>query len=168
VSPIETEEPVIVVPKIAPSLLKTRRPHWIHLQKWEKLLPKKYVVASTPGTKLLVIKVDIQTMDTVEVKVGPALVDCGATGSWMSRNYIEHNQLTTCKVGWPIPVYNMDSSPNESGSITEIVDVILRFKGHLRGPHSQSPILEGKISSLDSPGSRSTTWRSTGKPKRCL
>jgi len=80
--------------------------------------------------KLLVIKVELQTMDMAEVKVGPPLVDCGAMGSFLSRNYVEHNQLTTCKLSFPIPVYNMDGSPNESGSITEIVDVILHFDSH--------------------------------------
>jgi len=65
-----------------------------------------------------------------EVKVGPALVDCGSTGSFMSWNYIERNQLTTCKLGWLIPVYNVDDSPNERGSITKIVDTILCFNGH--------------------------------------
>ena len=57
-------------------------------------------------------------------------MDCGATGSFTSQNYVEHNRLTTCKLGQLIPVYNVDSSPNESGSITEIVDAILRFDGH--------------------------------------
>ena len=84
----------------------------------------------TPGTKLLVIKVEIQTTDTAEVKVGPELVDCGATGSFMSQNYVECNRLTTCRLSHPIPVYNMDGLPNESGSIIEIVDVILHFNGH--------------------------------------
>jgi len=65
------------------------------------------------------------------VKAGPALVDCGAMGSFMSQNYVECNRLTTHKLSHPIPVYyNVDSSPNESGSITEIVDMILWFNGH--------------------------------------
>ena len=91
VSPTQTKEPVIVAPEIALSLPKTRKPHQICLQKWEKQLTKKYVVVSTPGTKSLVIKVEIQTTDTEEVKVGPVLVDCRATGSFMSQNYIECN-----------------------------------------------------------------------------
>jgi len=123
--PLKTEEPVKVASKILPSLPKTQKPHCARLRKWEKQLPRKYVVAATPGTKSLVIKVEIQTTDTAEVKSGPALVDCGATGSFMRQNYIEHNQLTTHKLGWPIPVYNVDGFPNESGSITQIVDAIL-------------------------------------------
>ena len=66
----------------------------------------------------------------VEVKAGPALVDCGATGSFMSWNYVECNWLNTCKLSQLIPVYNVDGSPNKSGSITKVVDAILHFNGH--------------------------------------
>ena len=48
----------------------------------------------------------------------------------MSQNYVKCNQVTTRKLGWPIPVYNVDGSPNESGYITQIVDAILCFYGH--------------------------------------
>jgi len=29
-----------------------------------------------------------------------------------------------------IPVFNVDSSPNEAGQISEVVDVVLRYKTH--------------------------------------
>ena len=47
-------------------------------------------MAATPGPKSLVIKVEIKTTDTAEVKSGPALVDCGATGQFMDHDYVEH------------------------------------------------------------------------------
>jgi len=31
----------------------------------------------------------------------------------------------------PIPVYNVDGTLNEAGSITEVVDLILRYRNHL-------------------------------------
>ena len=68
------------------------------LQPWERRLLKCYVIATTPGPKSLTIKVEIQTMDTVEIKSGPALVDCGATGQFMDWDYVEHNQLSTRKL----------------------------------------------------------------------
>ena len=58
------------------------------------------------------------------------LVDCRATGQFMDHNYVEWNRLTTWKLQCAIPVYNVDRSPNEAGSITEIVDAILHYKGH--------------------------------------
>ena len=48
----------------------------------------------------------------------------------MDCDYVEWNRLTTQKLQHAIPVFNVDGSPNEAGSITEIVDVILCYKGH--------------------------------------
>ena len=84
VLPIQTTEPVTVTPEILLNPLKTWKPRRIHLHKWEKQLPKKFVIASTPGPKSLV-KVEIQTMDTAKVKMGPAPVDSGATSSTSER-----------------------------------------------------------------------------------
>ena len=52
---------------------------------------KHYVVATTQGPKSLSIKVEIQTMDTAEIKSRPALIGCGATGQFMDWDYVEHN-----------------------------------------------------------------------------
>ena len=41
-------------------------------------------------TTSLTIKVEIQTTDTVEIKFGPALIDCEATGQFMDWDYVEH------------------------------------------------------------------------------
>ena len=79
VLPIQTEEPVTAAPEILWNPPKTWKACHVHLHKWEKQLPKQYVIASTPGPKSLVIKVEIQTTDMAKVKMGPALVDSGAT-----------------------------------------------------------------------------------------
>jgi hypothetical protein len=102
----------------------------LRLRPWERRLPKGYVVAATPGPKSLVIKVEVQMTDTVEVKSGPALVDCRATGQFMDRAYVERNRLTTQKLHCPIPLFNVDRSPNEAGSITKIVNAVLHYDGH--------------------------------------
>ena len=49
----------------------------------------------------------------------------------MDRSYMERHRLATRKLQRPIPVYNVDGSPNEGGAIREIVDVILRVNGHM-------------------------------------
>jgi len=54
-----------------------------YLRKWECQLPKEYVLASVPGSESLMVKVEIQTTDTGEIKSTPALVDCGATGQFI-------------------------------------------------------------------------------------
>ena len=74
--------------KATQNLIPTAQPQF---QPWERRLLKRYVVATTPGPKSLTIKVEIQTMDTAEIKSRPALIDCGATGQFMDRDYMEHN-----------------------------------------------------------------------------
>ena len=94
-------------------------------------LPKCYVIATTPGLKLLTIKVEIQTTDTAEIKSGPALVNCRATSQFIDQDYVEHNWLSTWKLQCAIPVFNVDGTCNKAGSITEIVDTILWYDGHM-------------------------------------
>ena len=38
--------------------------------------------------------------------------------------------INTRSISCPIPVYNVDSFPNEAGQISEVVDVVLRYKTH--------------------------------------
>lgn len=75
------------------------------------------MVASTPSDNFLHLKVEIVTMDTQEVKLVNALVDCGATGLFMNRDYVEQNKITMRTLSCPIPVYNVDGTPNKAGSI---------------------------------------------------
>ena len=91
---LHAESPVKVTlkPKTTPI------PHLLRLCQWERCLPKQYVVAAAPGPKSLVIKVEIQTTDPAEVKSGPTLIDCRATGQFMDHDYIEWNRLTTRKL----------------------------------------------------------------------
>jgi len=42
-----------------------------------------------------------------------------------------NNWLHTRNLSKPIPVYNVDGTLNEAGSITEVVDLILRYPNHL-------------------------------------
>ena len=95
------------------------------IPKWERKLPKKYVVAASPGPKSLMVKVEIQTMDTAKVRSRPALIDTGATSLFMDQRYVEHYKLTAWKFHFPILVYNVDGLPNDSGSITKAIEVIL-------------------------------------------
>ena len=70
----QAEKPVTVAPTpLLPQSL-------CHIQNWEHKLPKKYVAASSPRSRSLVVKVEIQTTDTAEVMSGPVLIDSGATG----------------------------------------------------------------------------------------
>ena len=98
--------------------------------KWEQRLPRRYVLASTSGPKSLNIKVELQTTDTAELSSSSALIDSGATGRFISKQFVKANRITTRTLSHPIPVYNVDGTLNENGAITEVANLILRYKGH--------------------------------------
>jgi hypothetical protein len=83
----ETPEPP-PTPKASPT-------YPVRLKRWERRLPRKYVVAATPSANSLNIKVEIVTTDTQETKSMKALLDCGADGLFIDRDYVRKNQLTT-------------------------------------------------------------------------
>src|SRR6267154_4880245 len=100
------------------------------LKQWERRLPRWYVVASTPSENSLHLKVKIVTTDTQQLISFMALLDCGATSLFMDKSFVDWNRITTRTLSRPIPVYNIDGTRNEAGSIREVVDVVLRYKDH--------------------------------------
>ena len=60
-----------------------------------------------------------------------ALLDSSATGECIDRDYAKSCQFNLIKLTQLIPVYNIDRSPNEAGSITEVVSLILHYRKHL-------------------------------------
>ena len=86
----------------------------IRLAGWEHQLPCRYIVASTPGTNSLDIDVEIKTMDTGIKCCTRSLVDCGAMGLFMDTKWAHANNITTCTLTWPIPVYNVNGTPSGS------------------------------------------------------
>ena len=108
-------------PKHAP---RPRKP------RWERRLPRPYRIAAVEGPTSLSLKIEIQTTDTAQPIGVTALLDCGAMGSFIDAKFVAEHRLLVRKLQQPIPVYNVDGTPNEAGSITGIVDVILRYQNH--------------------------------------
>jgi len=77
------------------------------------------------GTSLLLL-VEVGTMDTSELHSIKALLDCGVTGSFINRDFVCSKGMNTQTLSCNIPVFNVDSSPNETGQISEVVDIVLR------------------------------------------
>ena len=102
----------------------------IQKPKWEKALPEKYTISATGESNSLKLKVELKTMDTLERKSVNSLVDSGATGEFIDHDYAKICQFNLLKLTCPILVYNIDGSPNEVGSITKAVSLILQYKNH--------------------------------------
>jgi len=99
--------------------------------KWEKRLPKRLSVNTLDacGTSII-LPIEVSTTDTSEVHSVKALLDSGATGNFIDRDFVRMKGINTRSISRPIPVYNVDGSPNEAGQISEVVDVVLHYKTH--------------------------------------
>ena len=73
---------------------------------------------------------EIGTTDTSELYSVEALVDCGATRSLIDRDFVCSKGMNTWTLSHNIPVFNVNGSPNETGQISEVVDIVLRYKTH--------------------------------------
>jgi Retroviral aspartyl protease len=98
--------------------------------KWEKCVPDHYIVTSTDSTNSLELSVSLQTTNTGVVLTPTALLDLGATSQFIHSNFVEQHHLTTKSLGWPIPILNMDGSPNKAGSISKVIKVVLWYCDH--------------------------------------
>jgi hypothetical protein len=86
----------------------------------------------------LAVDVEIESMDTAVKRCTQALIDCGATGCFIDIEWAKLNNIPTCPLTNPIPVYNIDGTANDAGAITDIADVILRYEQH--SEHTQLAI----------------------------
>ena len=69
-------------------------------------------------------------MDTSELYSIKALLDSGATGSFIDRDFVRSKGINTWTLSRNILVFNVDGSPNKAGQISEVVDVVLCYKTH--------------------------------------
>jgi len=78
----------------------------------------------------LLLLVEIGTTNTSELHSVKALLDCGATGSFIDRDFVRSKGMNTWTLSCNIPVFNVDGSPNKARQISEVVDIVLRYKTH--------------------------------------
>jgi len=74
--------------------------------------------------------VEIGTTDTSELHSVKALLDSGATGSFIDRDFVCSKGINTRTLLRNILVFNVDGSPNKAGQTSEVVDVLLHYKTH--------------------------------------
>jgi len=78
----------------------------------------------------IVLPIEVSTIDTSKVHSIKTLLDSRATSNFIDRDFIQTKGINTQSISHPIPVYNIDGSPNEAGQISEVVDVVLCYKTH--------------------------------------
>ena len=66
-------------------------------------------------------------MDTTKAYSIKALLDYRVMGSFINKNFVWAKK----SLSYPIPVFNIDRSPNEAGQISEVVDIVLEYNFHL-------------------------------------
>jgi predicted aspartyl protease len=74
--------------------------------------------------------VEVESTDTQRKYGVRALVDLGATGLFIDREYVKSNQIPTRRLSHVVPVYNVDGSPNQDSAISEVADLLLWYNGH--------------------------------------
>ena len=82
------------------------------------------------GPRCILIPVHLRTTDTMQEVNSEAMVDCGATGDFIDEEFVQRTELPTRRLSSPIPVFNVDGTPNEAGSIDKVVDVLMTYNGH--------------------------------------
>ena len=92
--------------------------------------PVQYVLAARTDSRSVKLKVELQTTDTAETYGVYALLDSGATGMFIDESYVDAQKIATRDLDQPKPVFNVDGTRNEAGSIKRTVDLIMRYGKH--------------------------------------
>ena len=94
-------------------------PALLQKPKWERRLLKLLSISAldAQGTSLL-LPVEIGTTDTSELHSVKALLDNGATRSFIDRDFICSKGINTQTLSCNILVFNVDSSSNEAEQIS--------------------------------------------------
>ena len=108
----EIREPIDAPPLSPSTLVRTALPR---RPKWEKKLPRR---------------LSANTLNTSEMHSVKALLDSGATSNFIDKDFVCTKGVSTWSISRPIPVFNVDSFPNEAGQISKVVDVVLHYKTH--------------------------------------
>ena len=115
---------------VAPSPLgSTRKPRRSRL---ERRLPRRLELRATENaSSSLRIRVELQSAVNECLVSTMALIDSGATSiGFADKDFIARSNIPTVRLQRPIPVFNVDGTPNEAGAIDEVADVSISHKGH--------------------------------------
>ncbi len=83
-----------------------------------------------PGPNCIMLPIHLKTTDMMEEASSEAMIDTGATSDFIDQDFIRNAKLPTRKLSQPMPVYNVNGTPNKAGSIHEVMDMIMTYSGH--------------------------------------
>lgn len=113
-----------------PSPLQPDPPESMSQSTSSPTLPPKIYVMSSKMKYSTSIPIHLKTLDTGAKFLLSALLDSGATGNFIDPRLVKEYNINTRKLPRAIPVYNVDGTLNQGGSISEEVDLIMQFKDH--------------------------------------
>ena len=93
-------------------------------------IPPPSIYVLSKSVHALNMSIELRTTTSLCSVSTSALLDLGATGMFINRAFVQKHKLETCPLPNPVPVHNVNGTPNENGSITEEVEVILRYGQH--------------------------------------
>src|SRR5258705_7004188 len=77
------------------------------------------------------MSVELRTTTALRSISASALLNSGMTGMFVNRAFAQKHKLETHPLPNPVPVHNINGTPNENGSITEEIKVILQYGQHM-------------------------------------
>ena len=117
----------------APSLSALDRKSLSWKPKWKRRLLKQLSANTLNAHRIsIILSIEISTTDTSEVYSVKAFLDFGAMGNFIDKDFVCMKGINTQSISCPILVYNIDGSPNETGQISEVVDVVFHYKTHFK------------------------------------
>ncbi len=91
---------------------------------------RKYI-RGTKGQDMK-LRVTIASVHTGSEWETSALLDSGATGSCVNKEFVEKNRLPIKELPVKLPVYNADGTLNEAGAIEGFVEVRMKIGNHAK------------------------------------
>ena len=76
------------------------------------------------------LQIQIETVSSHHPIAVKALLDSGATSLFIDEDFVRAKNISVTRLPKAIPVYNIDGTLNQHGSVRETVDLILRYKDH--------------------------------------
>ena len=74
--------------------------------------------------------IDVTLIGKNRSKKTTAMIDSGASTLFISKRFVQENQVQAQELAHAIPLYNIDGSPNKMGNITHIAELGMCIGNH--------------------------------------